>query len=240
MARARRILIAGLLAMGAIRCSSFDGAAPVPPGSDAGDAAVDGVSASDGGPDAAVSDGSTGCMGAFECERVVFVTSLTYEGNLLGADGADEKCNALARASDLPRVSSTTFQAWVSTTASDSGTPDAQTDLPGAVTVRFKHGTGAYVSTDGKVIAKSWTDLTDATLQIGITKDENGMPVQADDIVWTGTSASGELMLPGCSEWATATSAEAIVGKVAKADLTWTESLKTPCGNVAHLYCFEK
>src|SRR4051794_35430333 len=82
---------------------------PTPGSSDAagdsaiflGDAGVDGPRAdadADAGTDASP---LIGCQGALACERVAFVTSASYTGDLGGIAGADAKCQAAANASAI-------------------------------------------------------------------------------------------------------------------------------------------
>src|SRR5262249_27131858 len=92
--------------------------------------------------------------------RRVFVTSLTYTGNLGGLAGADALCQARADAAALGG----TYKAWL---ADDSGSP----------ATRFTHSTGEYVLVDGTVVAGNWADLTDGSTGHAIDKTEgNGTP----------------------------------------------------------------
>ena len=47
---------------------------------------------------------------------------------------------------------------------------------------------------------RTWTELTDGTLDNPITIDELGL-VASDNSVWTGTSAAGEAASPSCQGW---------------------------------------
>jgi hypothetical protein len=167
------------------------------------------------------------CEGSPECERVVFVTSLTYTGNLGGLAGADAKCQALADASPLPRVKGRTFLAWVSTTATS---PDA----------RFTHGIKPYIASNEELIASSWSDLTDGSLTSGIERDESG--IKRSEGAWTGTKSGGATYSgAACGNWTIASfAAGGERGNVGGSGGGWSSGQTDPCALQNHLYCFEK
>src|SRR5205823_203503 len=78
-------------------------------------------------------------------DKVVFVTSTSYDGNLGGLTGGDAKCQARAVAAGLAG----TYKAWLC-----SGSTSAAS--------RLSHlSTGDYVRLDGAVLANGWAGLTD-------------------------------------------------------------------------------
>lgn len=186
--------------------------------------------ADDGATDAAVDadlDAPIGCPGAADCERVVFVSSTDFPGNLGGVAGADAKCQALADASTLARVKGHAFRAWVSTAAS-------------ATSARFVHGTKAYVRTDLALIALGWTNLVSGGLIGGISLDENGITRAGD--AWTATSSKSALFAgSSCLDWASASPFEkGTTGNVGGNGNGWSGSGDTPCAQPGRLYCFER
>jgi hypothetical protein len=166
-----------------------------------------------------------------ECaqRKTVFVTSVTYDGNLGGLAGADANCQALADAAGLGG----TYKAWLS---------DSSTDARD----RLTHATVPYVRTDGASIADDWADLVDNPagdpLLNPIDRDENGNAV-GNVRVWTGTTFAGQ-MLPGdtiCSDWLDGTASfNGRTGRTNRVDLGWTSVLTLGCNTLRALYCFEQ
>lgn len=177
-------------------------------------------------PDAAP-DSGTGCKGAIACERVVFVTSTMYTGNLGGTNGADLECQKAASSEGAhPRVKGRTVRAWLST----SGAP---------VSTRLPHGTQAYRLPSGQSIATSWDDLTDGQLLTGLREDETGQ-VQTGQS-WTGTQTNGSTSLGAtCLEWVSNVgNVKGQRGNVGGSLGGWTEASQDDCAVPHRLYCFE-
>lgn len=191
---------------------------------DAGDVVDGGL---DSGPADADAAPPIGCQGATSCERVVFVTSLSYQGDLGGVAGADAKCQATADQAGLASIKGRTFVAWVSTTQTSPA-------------LRFAQGTRAYVGATGMLIAADWQDLTNGGLAGGIDLDENG--VKRGDGAWTGTKSAGATFAgDSCLDW---TAKEFLAGgargNVGGSGAGWSSGATDPCGLFHRLYCFEK
>ena len=108
-------------------------------------------------------------------ERIVFVTSATYNANLGGLSGADSKCQELANAAGL----SGNFKAWLSVAGINAKDRICVgTDLP-------------FKKVNGVKVADNCADLLDGTLDSPINIDEWGNTVPSDSEVWTGTDQSG-------------------------------------------------
>ncbi len=160
----------------------------------------------------------------------VFVTSTVHPGNLGGLAGADAICKQLAKDAKLPG----TYKAWLSL-------------LAGSPVNRFTHNPGPYVLTNGVRIALNWTDLTDGNLFAPINIMENGRPVPGDELVWTGTMASGTASRSQtfCRDWRTS-SRDAIgaFGHSSAQDVLWSArediSVAENCGETLRLYCFQQ
>ena len=198
-------------------------AAPV----DASRDALEPVDAPGDGVVDALPDAPLSCNGVADCERVVFVTSTAFPGNLGGVAGADAKCQALADLSSNSRVKGRTFLAWVSTNATS----------PAA---RFVHGTKAYVRVDKAVVASTWNELLSGTLRSGIGLDENGAAHSGQ--AWTGTrSETGQLSTSTCADWTSSSFAEdGVGGNVGGSGGGWSSNTEMPCASTARIYCFEK
>jgi len=163
-------------------------------------------------------------------EKLVFVTSDTFDGNLGGLAGADAICQAAAD-NAIPPLSGV-FKAWLSD----------NTDSP---STRFTQATVPYKLTDGTTIANDWADLTDGSLAAPINVTENGGLPGGLPYVWTSTTATGsaELCCANCSEWTSNAPifADGWWGNSAASNASWTDTnTGAPCINLVHLYCFEQ
>ena len=167
-------------------------------------------------------------------DRLVFVTSQLYTGDLDGFAGANEKCQARALAAGLPG----TYRAWLSSNAT---APDS-VFAPGALTYRL---------VDGTPVASGWSDLTtekypsERFLNAPIDLDEFGVPVSGERRVWTGTTVKGTGGFPHCSlsgtPWATSdVAASGFYGQSDGDGTSWTEYSTTNCSTPLRLYCFQQ
>ena len=160
--------------------------------------------------------------------KCVFVSSTPHTGNLGGLTGADAICNDLAEEAGLPG----TYLAWLS---DSSDTPLTQ----------FTQATVPYRRVDGTQVAANWTELTDEAgrLDEEISVDEGGGRPNSN-LVWTATDALGGAPFPlrACSDWTSSSFDETgHVGSSLADDFRWTEPAGfSPCGELAHLYCFQQ
>jgi len=190
---------------------------------DAGAPSTD--AATDAPADAKTDAPVTGCDGGAGCERLVFVTSTTYVGREIGGiAGADAKCQARAAASTNAEVKAKRFRAWISTNAS-------------AVRDRLVHGTAPYRKPSDKLVATSWTDLTDGTLTGGIDEDENGAIVGG--LAWTGSTAAGANGPDQCDAWSPSGNTGR-TGNVGGTGAGWSSANTNGCAQAHRLYCFEE
>jgi len=227
------------------------GSAGSPEGSEAGasgsgDGAGAGGTASEGGggqgnagaaaSGASGSAGASGNCGAVSADKRIFVSSALYTGDLGGLDGADSKCQLLAKNAGLCG----TFKAWLS-------------DGTGNAADRLSHATGNYLLLNDQVVASDWSALTSGTLQHAIDMTEEKGPAPAGTVqcggtplvpVWTGATASGIAVTNGsCSNWGTnGTGPGAAFGNAAAKSAGWsgTCQLTTVCADTAALYCLEQ
>ena len=161
--------------------------------------------------------------------RCVFVTQNTWDGNLGGLAGADQKCQAAANAAGLPG----TYKAWLS---SDSASAAS----------RLAHSPGPYNLMNGTTIANNWTDLTDGTLAAPINLSENGVPptTTGQPLAWTNTRPDGtifEINAPQvCNNWTTNAASDGLAGAHIDSGPPWTEASPEPCVEKYHLYCIQQ
>ncbi len=154
----------------------------------------------------------------------VFVTSGSYTGAAVGGiAGADALCQGLADAVPL----SGGYKAWLGIDATDNPAN------------RFSQQNSGrpYVLTNGTVVADSWTDLIDGSLDSAIKIDENGTIRDFQD-VWTGTNTNGNASFSDCSDWSS-TSGSGTYGETEDTNNQWTNRGTRACGNILRLYCFE-
>ncbi|MCB9701894.1 MAG: DUF4215 domain-containing protein [Myxococcales bacterium] len=134
-----------------------------------GDGVIQGNEECDEGPD------SDTCSDKCTVDRLIFVSSAVFTGDLGGVEGADTKCRVLAAAAKLPRAES--FRAWLS----------AGTDAP-ATWIGELDPSKPYRLPSGLKVADNWAQLTSGTLKAAPDQDESGAAV-ASAAAWTGTNA---------------------------------------------------
>jgi len=173
--------------------------------------------------------------------RVVFLSSLTYSGDLDGVDGADGKCRELARIFDPDRYF--TYRAWLSDDVSEPATS-------------FDHGAVfadiPYVLLNGVQVAASFDDLVENGPAVGITITDTHQSV-TDAQVWTHTTQAGT-KIPDthhCEQWTSdGFQHGAMIGRNALPDGSldwptwsdkhwWTRYEEGTCNSTYRLYCFE-
>lgn len=188
------------------------------------------------GPDATTIDAPPGAdagagdaaseAGCNSCERIVFVTTALYTGNIGGLAGADARCNTAASASTLARVKGRPFKAWLSTQATSAK-------------ARLTHGAGPYKTPKGTLVANDFAGLTSGALKAAIVHSESGLDIGPAD-VWTGTTTAGDFAGDGtaCNSWTTL-SGQGQFGRSDTTNASWTAVGTQSCSTAAHLYCIE-
>lgn len=153
----------------------------------------------------------------------VFVTSTTYNGNLGGLTGADSKCQARANAANLGG----SWKAWLADAANSPQTT-------------FNKFNGPYKRIDGVIVANSWKDLTDGSLQNGINITEIGR-TSYNNTLWANTSYYGGPGGPNCKSWRSALSTDSGTGATAGVTTSdWAGYGVKQCTSNMPLYCFEQ
>jgi hypothetical protein len=159
--------------------------------------------------------------------KTVFVTSSIFPGNFGGIAVADASCQSLAAGAGLTG----TYKAWLS----DSSSSPASS---------FTLDAGPFLLPDGTtVVADSWVDLTDGSLDNRINQTEAGATL-FDGLAWTATGAGGlhHGVAGDCTDW-TALSPELVTrGLLTSTTPNWTSFSSILCSLSAsrRLYCFEQ
>ncbi len=163
-------------------------------------------------------------------EKTVFVTSVSFKGNLGWLTGADAKCQAQA---DGPAsvVPSGTYLAWLS---DGFDSPD----------IRFTKSAHPYILPGGTKIAEDFTDLTDGSILHSIDIDPTGEPVGLAQF-WTGTNNDGTTAAytVTCDGWTAdpLTAFHGMAGNTARTGLLWSTYFgRVSCGFTYRLACFQQ
>jgi hypothetical protein len=172
-------------------------------------------------------------------ERIIFVTSQTYTGDLIseanalggvglnGLESADFICTLHAQAAGL----SGDYVAWLS----DSRTAARTRVDPGAAPlVRVN---GQVVAFDVHHLAHVGTDGDTNDLVRVVDIDEHGNQV-APTPVYTGTRAHGVPNTNHCNDWSSLDSF-GDTGTNFSASVTWQTGGTIPCANPGYLYCIQ-
>jgi len=175
--------------------------------------------------------------------KLVFGTSISYDGNLLGQainnfpdcagvttglDAADCICQEHADSAGFDGL----YAAWL---ADNTGSPDT----------RFvKSFSQPYYTTDGRLIANDWTDLTDGSIANKINKTENAGNIPGANI-WTNVKIDGTMgsSTNNCGDWTVNSGASnrGRLGSKGATDDSWTDNgFITNCSAAISIYCFEQ
>lgn len=131
----------------------------------------------------------------FQFGKRVFISSVFFDGNFGGLDGADAACQELSVSAGLPGK----YRAWLS-------------DSTGSPATRFTQSATPYILVDGTVIADNWADLVDGQLNDAIYLQEDGLPspmvASLFGQVRTATNEAGTLNTAAgpdfhCDNWST-------------------------------------
>jgi hypothetical protein len=229
----RRAAVAVLVLAGALAsaCQSLAGlsagetadggaATDTPDGGESADASADSTVADDSAPgDAASGASSDADLG----ERLIFVTSTDYAGDLGGIAGANAKCQARANAALLPG----TYLAWIAAFGEAS------------IPVRMTHSPLAYRLKSGVTVALNFDGLVGLNLLSPVNVTELGS-TRALQPVWTNTNPFGQAQSSlDCNGWTSA--APAGTGQRDRTDVpSLTSQQFASCDQVAALFCVQQ
>lgn len=172
--------------------------------------------------------------GAVGCIKVAFITSVTYDGNLGGVAGANQKCQLLAGAAGLPGR----YKAWISDTNGNSPS------------TTFRQSTVPYelALPTPTVLANDWSDLISNGIAAPLDRDENGTQ-HWQEVVWTDTNGQGQLTQTfpddSCLSWTTNNGNPngGAAGNLTNDEVTgpnWSVYGNNWCNGQAHLACFQQ
>ena len=133
------------------------------------------------------------------------MTSSSWNGNLGGLSGADQKCQEAADVAGLGG----TWVAWLS-----DSTHNARD--------RITHTNYGYYLINGTKIADNFSDLVDGCIDHFINLDENGNVVRYDTIA-TGSNEYGYKVSNNCNDWTSPSSSlDAELGENYESLCLWT------------------
>lgn len=156
-------------------------------------------------------------------DRLVFLSSAAWTGNLGGLAGADAKCQALADAAQKRG----TYKAFLSSIASSAA-------------ARLGRGAARYVLVDGTVVATDAASFFSVFHLAPIDLTETGARVNAR--VFTASRGTGDYPAesPTCSDW-TGDIGQPRNGSSNVADDGWADNeLPAFCSDSLHLYCVQQ
>jgi hypothetical protein len=168
--------------------------------------------------------------------KTLFVTSQQYTGDLGGAVGADDKCNALAQTGIVPEGE------YVALLFVDGEKPHA----------RATASLGMIIRPDGGIVAENIASLFardwpsgDEYLISRPLLDENGTEIGGGILgrVWTGANAFGQGGggFPNCADWMIGDNAETgNQGQASSQTEDWFLVESVSCDQLARLYCLQR
>ncbi len=169
-----------------------------------------------------------GSASADQHEKTVFVTSVSFKGNLGGLTGADDKCQAQA---DGPAsiVPSGTYLAWLS-----DGTDSPDT--------RFTKSSHPYLLPDGTKFAEDFIGLTGGSILHPIDIDSTGERL-GKQLFWAATNADGTSAqsLLTCVGWVEPyATAKGMTGSTIETGKLWSSYQHDYCKRSHQLACFQQ
>ncbi|HEY0135521.1 MAG TPA: DUF4215 domain-containing protein [Nannocystis sp.] len=170
-------------------------------------------------------------------QKIIFVSSKLFTGDMKGLAGADNACNQMAMDAQNGPLPGT-YLAWLSTNEESPA-------------LRMKHSIYPYVRSDRSHIADNWEGLVTTMKFTPINLDENGNKhpgiVPTPDscgwsVVYTNTLASGKGAGLGkdCMGW-TSTFGETLAGSIGLGQVGWTDFCNVmKCHIKAPIYCVQQ
>lgn len=183
-------------------------------------------------PDGAASDGPAPHDGPRSEDRVrdlgtqahvVFVTSTVISGALGGLAGADTICQERAAAAGWGGV----WRAIMS-----DGSTDARDRI--AVTRPVRNAAGLVVATGA-------TDLWDGEIENPIDRDEHGVPVSSEMLVWDASHDDGtKYPSSHCGNWTSSRHEDwGELGRLSS-QLKWIDDTASSCDATHRVYCISQ
>ncbi len=160
----------------------------------------------------------------------VWFTSSTAQkpGAFDSIGAADDLCDGLAAAAGLP---DRTYRAYLPTTTQSAKQRLKELAVAGPA--------GIYLRPDGELFGGTIEDIEQGTIFFPPRLDEFGRDVGDDALVVTDTFAGGATNTgTHCSDWASETAADVIVGEPAGGTSRFTQVDVRGCDDETRLYCF--
>ena len=166
--------------------------------------------------------------------RLVFVTSKEYTvtgvNGFVGVAGANTRCQEEATGAGLTG----TWAAWI-TDGDPMNAPDK----------RLFQAPDGYLRTDGVIVANTWADLTDNSLDAPINRYPNGMAADAntEDQAWTNPASNcwRNSMTSHRNNWTmNAQNMTVRRGLWTAMDAKWSDDADGGCSSNKRLLCFQQ
>jgi cysteine-rich repeat protein len=165
--------------------------------------------------------------------RLIFLSSVTFTGNMGGLEAADAQCQALAGAAKLKGK----FLAWLGDADEWPENRMIKSDVP-------------YLRTDFTLVAKNWADLVDGAIAAPIDRNEAGVmaplgmgPCGMGPVVHSNIAGNGVLTDPKgtCGDWESeaGTTSAGQLGMNVGGGL-WTYGCVINCSYKAPIYCVQQ
>jgi len=156
---------------------------------------------------------------------IAFLLDKATLGDMGGLSGADERCQAEAKAASLPGM----FRAWLS-----DSTQNVRNRFENAGTRR------PFIQVGGTKIADNWLDLIAGDLDAPITTTAKGEPGVLG-LVWTGTELddSDAMNVDNCNDWRELEGSGRTGTNIKSIGMGWSQFGGLGCRMEGLLYCFQ-
>lgn len=163
------------------------------------------------------------CIQCNSPRRIFINSTVQFDALDIKYENLDEMCTELAVLNSF--YNEFTWKAWIS-----------KTDL--SIKDNLYNSLGYYTSLSGSILAYSFADLTDGTLNDVLIYDQDGIK-QLDKDVWTGTHWDGSFAYENCDNWSDIR-AFGLMGRTNTIGKDWTtvEELAL-CSEKKFFYCIE-
>lgn len=167
---------------------------------------------------------STSCVKCRE-PRMIFVnTSVGFTALDIGSKDLDQICTDSAISAGINTVK--TWKAWISRNEMN-------------IRDNIYNSPGLYVDRLGDIVAYSFVDLTDGSINIPIVYDQDGFE-HLDKDVWTGTFPNGTTSYENCNNWTSNDIEAGVIGRTntITSDWTYIDNYQL-CSTRKYIYCIE-
>jgi len=168
--------------------------------------------------------------------HLIFVTDDTFDGNLGGLEGANEKCQSAADATGNRELSGT----WMAMLSDDSfNLVYLMLHVSDPYGTNYISNDAPFYRMDGQMIANNISDLFDGSIEVPININEyNDTITTAPSSVWTGSNETGGSVENTCDYWASDIARNlGAAGRIDRTDTNWLGNSDFGCNMENRLYC---